>query len=209
MVEKNKSNFVKVIVLVVALIILGISSTYAYFTTVITGTPNTTTLKAGKLDIDTNLSSVSAINNTRLFLIDAADKASDAESVSFYVQSTSDSTVSAKYYIYLKEISISKNLYSSYFKWELLQNGTVVGSGNFASATRTSASSSTEASNVSTTAADITLTSNALTLATNSKDNLIFRLWLENDASVNQIELTEGSFSGKLYLEAVPVSSNN
>lgn len=207
--EKNKSGIAKVILLVVALIVLGVSSSYAYYSIVITGTPNTTTLKSGKLDISTNLTSVSAINNAKLFLINAADKASKAESVSFYVQNTSSSTVSAQYYIYLRNINISKNLYSKYFKWELLRNGTVVASGNFASATRTSSSSSTEASNVSTTASDITLTTSALSIAKNTKDTLIFRLWLENDSTVNQISLTEGSFSGKLYLEAVPVSSNN
>lgn len=207
--EKNENNFSKVIILVVALIVLGISTTYAYFTAKITGEPTTTILKAGNLKIESNLESVSAINNTKIRLIDASDKATSAEKVTFYVKSTSSSTVDAKYYIYLKDITLTKNLYSNYFKWELLRNGVVINSGSFDNATRTSAINSGEANNVSTTAEDIALNSEAITLAKNTSDTIVFRVWLENDSAANQIELTNGSFSGKLYLEAVPVSSNS
>lgn len=207
--KSNRNNLVKVIVLVVALIVLGISTTYAYFTSTITGGANTTTLKAGKFTIDTDLETVSAINNTKLNLVNAEDKATKAESVSFYVKSTSDSTIDAKYYIYLKEITLSKNLYSNYFKWELLQNNVVVGSGTFGDAVRTDAATTGEADNVATTAADLSLNTEALTLAKNTSDTIIFRIWLENDETVNQIDLTNGSFAGKLYLEAVPASNND
>ena len=206
--EKNTSNYTKVIILVVALIVLGISTTYAYFTSQITGGPSTTILKAGNLKIETNLESVSAINNTKIKLINENDKATSAEKVTFYVKSTAESTVDAKYYLYLKDISLSKNLYSNYFKWELLQNNEIVGSGTFGTATRTDTATSGEAENVSTTAADIALNKEALSLAKNSNDTIIFRIWLENDETINQIDLTNGSFSGRLYLEAVPVSSN-
>lgn len=207
--EKNGNNFSKVIILVVALIVLGISTTYAYFTARITGEPTTTSIKAGNLKIESNLESVSAINNTKIRLIDESEKTTSAEKVTFYVKSTSDSTVDAKYYIYLKDIKLTKNLYSNYFKWELLKNGVVINSGNFGSAIRTNAITDGEANNVSTTAEDIALNSEAITLAKNTSDTIVFRIWLENDSNINQIELTNGSFSGKLYLEAVPVSSNN
>lgn len=203
----NKRNFSKVMVLVVALIVLAVSVSYAFFTARITGTPIKTVVKAGNLKIDTNLESVSAINNLKIKLIDASAKETSAEKVSFYVKNATDSTVDAKYYIYLRDITLTKNLYSNYFKWELVKNGTVINSGTFANATRTDTATSGEASNVSTTAADITLTKDAITIAKNTNDNLIFRIWLENDAVANQIELTNGSFSGRLYLEAVPVSS--
>lgn len=203
----NKRNFSKVMVLVVALIVLAVSVSYAFFTARITGTPIKTVVKAGNLKIDTNLESVSAINNLKIKLIDASAKETSAEKVSFYVKNAADSTVDAKYYIYLRDITLTKNLYSNYFKWELVKNGTVINSGTFANATRTDTATSGEASNVSTTAADITLTKDAITIAKNTNDNLIFRIWLENDAVANQIELTNGSFSGRLYLEAVPVSS--
>lgn len=207
--EKNKSNFSKVIVLVVALIVLGISTTYAYFTAKVSGTPTKTTLTSGNLKIETNLESVSAINNTNMRLINASDKATSAEKVTFYVKNTADSTVNANYYIYLKGITLSKNLYSNYFKWELLCNDTVVGSGTFASATRTDTVTSGEADNVSTSAADITLNTEAIVLEKNTSDTIVFRVWLENDNNTNQINLTKGSFAGKLYLEAVPVASNS
>lgn len=207
--EESKSNFSKVIVLVVALIVLGISTTYAYFTNKLSGTPSTTSLTSGNIKIETNLESVSAINNKKIKLINEADKETSAEKVTFYIKNTAESNVDAKYYVYLKEITLSKNLYSNYFKWELLQNGSVVGSGDFGSATRTDTATAGEADNVSTTAADIALNAEALPLSKNTSDTIIFRVWLENDENTNQISLTNGSFTGKLYLEAVPVSSNS
>jgi len=192
--ENTKRNLTKIIVLVVALIVLAVSATYAYFAAVISGTPSQTTLSAGNLKIETNLNSASAINNPQLQLINASDKSTKAETVSFYVKNTSSSTVSAKYYIYLKDISLSSNLRSKYLKWELLRGTTSVATGTFVNAT----SSTTQ----------IQLNTTALNIAKNTTDNLVFRLWLENDASTNQTSLMNGSFSGKLYLEATPVSVN-
>lgn len=206
--KNNKSNISKVIVLVVALIILGVSVTYAYFTAQISGKPTQTTIKAGTLKIETNLESVGSINNTQMKLIDAANKETEAESVSFYVKNSSESTVTAKYYIYLKDIAISKNLYSTYFKWELLQNGNVVGSGTFADTVRKDTPNTGEAANIITTAEDMTLNKDAISLITNKSDSLEFRVWLENDANVNQIDLANANFEGKLYLEAVPGTKN-
>lgn len=206
--KNNKSNISKVIVLVVALIILGVSVTYAYFTAQISGTPTQTTIKAGTLKIETNLESVGAINNTQMKLIDATNKETEAETVSFYVKNSSESTVTAKYYIYLRDITISKNLYSAYFKWELLQNGNVIGSGTFADAVRKDVPATDESANVITTAENITLNNDVVSLATNKSDSLEFRVWLENDANVNQIDLANANFEGKLYLEAIPGSKN-
>lgn len=205
----NKSHFSKIIVLVVSLIVLGISGTYAYYTTTIKGSPSTTRATSGSLKITSSLESASAINNTKIKLIDAADKEIGADKVNFTVTNATDATVSAKYYVYLKNITLSKNLYSSYFKWELVRNGVIVGSGTFAEAIRTSAESVNETSNVITQANDILLHQTALDLGIGQTDTLVFKMWLENDENVNQIDLTNGSFSGRLYLEAVPVSENN
>lgn len=204
----KKSNYTKIIVLVLALIVLGVAATYAYYTSSISGTPSQTSLESGKLYFNTNLESVSAINNTKLHLINAVDKNTQAEKVTFTAENTSNSTVSAKYYVYLKNVKLSKNLYSEYFKWELVQNGTVRSSGSFATASRSDAATTGEAENVITSANDIQLNTDALVIAPNTKDTVIFRMWLENSETENQIELTNGSFSGKLYLEAVPVSQN-
>jgi hypothetical protein len=202
--KSNKSGILKVLVLVVSLVVLAFSATYAYYTTSITGDSSETVLKSGKLEITTNLESVSAINNSNIILINASEKEEKADSVTFYISNPSTSTIDAKYYVYLTDINLSKNLYSEYFKWELLKNDEVVNSGTFKNASRKTEISEDEENNVLTTSEDIQLNSSALYISPNTTDTLVFRLWLENDDSKNQIELTEGSFSGKLYLEAVP-----
>lgn len=204
---RKKSGFAKVVVLVFALIVLAISLTYAYFTANISGTPSTTTLKSGNLVVETDLESANAINNSKMSLINESAKEESSDKVTFYVTNTKDSTVSAKYYIYLDDITLTKNLYSEYLKWELLKNDSVIYSGTFKNAIRTSDVTSGEADNVSTTAEKIQLNTEALTLDINSTDNLVFRMWLENDPDVNQLSLTEGAFAGRLYIEAVPLTN--
>lgn len=205
--HKNTSNYIKVMILTMALIVLGISATYAYFTSTISGDSTKTELKAGKLDIDTNLNNTNRINNPKIGLIDRTEKETKAEKVSFYINNTSLSTVDAKYFIYLKDIELSKNLYSEYFKWELVKNGEVIENGDFKNAIRIDEVSPTEEKNAITTVEEMTINQEAIVLNKNNTDNLIFRVWLENDENINQIDLTNGSFSGRLYLDAVPVSS--
>lgn len=205
--KNGKGNFLKVLILVVALIVLAVSGTYAYYTTAITGTPTKTEIKSGVFKVDTSLESVSAILNTKMKLIDSANKGTQAEKLTFTVKSPSDATVDGNYYIYLKDIHLSKNLYTKYLKWELEKDGTVVASGDFSSATRSDSVTSGEADNVVTTVNNIQLNTNPIRLAKKESHTLVYRMWLENDPNVNQISITNGSFSGRLYLEAFPVSS--
>jgi hypothetical protein len=205
----KKNNTLKIVVLILALLVIVISVSFSYYTARISGEASKTAVTAATLDLTTDLETVNVINNTNIRLIEASDKEKKAETVTFNVTNPSTSTVSAKYFIYLKEINLSKNLYSSYFKWELLKNGSVIASGTFANANRTSTASDGEANNVLTTADDIELNTDAITIDPDNKDEIVFRIWLENDTTVNQINLTEGSFSGKLYLEAVPVRTGD
>ncbi len=207
--KQKKSNYAKVIVLVISLVVLGVSASYAFFYTTIKGDTSTTTIQAGKLTIETNLDSKNAISNEHLNFIKETEKESKADKISFTVSNKSDSNVSGKYNVFLKEINLTKNLYSSYFKWELLRGRTVIGSGNFSDATRSDAEISGEDERVSTTANDIKLTTDEIILNPNMTDTLTFRMYLVNDDAVNQISLTEGSFTGKLFIQAVPISNNN
>ncbi len=198
-----KSHYTKVIVLVVALIVLGVSTTYAFYSTSIKGEAGETSLGSAKLNVTTNLESAGAINNPKLKLVSSAEQ---AEKVSFTVTNENTSTVSAKYYISLHDLTISSNLYSKDFQWDLSQDGTVKASGNFASATKTSDPVSSAAANAVTNAENLQLNTDALIIAPGKTDNLVFRIWLQN-TDENQIALTNGSFSAKLYLEAVPQST--
>lgn len=205
--NKKKNSLAKVMLLVVSLIVIGVSGTYAYFTLTMSE-PAVTSAKSGVFKVESSLDTTNAINNTKIRLIDNAEKETKSEKVTFTVTSLDESTVDGEYYIYLKDILLSKNLYTSYLHWELLQNGEVKAQGNFGdvASKRTDTPIADEADNVVTSLSEIKLNETGLRLIKKAKDTLIFRMWLENDPDVNQIAITNGSFSGRLYLEAYPVS---
>lgn len=216
--KSSRRNITKVIILVVSLIVIGVSGTYAYFTMSLTGDPSETKATAGVFKVISSLEDVSAINNTRLRLVDAADKETKAEKLTFTVTSLPESNVDARYYIRLKNIELSKNLYSPYLKWEIAKNtGEILASGDFSQAQRDGAAATNEADNVLTNAKDIDLTAstqttsgkNGLVLTQKTTETLVFRIWLQDDPNTNQIDLTNGSFAGRLFLEAVPISEIN
>lgn len=205
--EKKKNSLAKVMILVVSLIVIGVSGTYAYYTLSMSD-PSTTSAKSGVFKVESSLETTNAINNNKIRLINNIEKEIKAEKVIFTVTSKSESTIDGEYYIYLKDILLSKNLYTKYLHWELVKNNVVEASGDFADAAskRTDTPVANEADNVVTSISEMKLNETPLHLNKNSKDTLIFRLWLENDPNVNQIAITNGSFAGRLYLEAFPVS---
>lgn len=203
-----KNQAIKIGILVVAIVVLGVSLSYAYYSANKSGNSQIDETTAGRLDLSSTLTTASAINNAKLQLLDASNVAAEAEKVEFSVTSADTSTVNGKYYIYLTDIQLSKNLYSKYFKWQLVRitsNGeSEIANGNFENATRSDTPSEIEEEKAVTSVEDITLNSTVLTIAPNTTDQLLFRLWLENDPDNNQIELTEGTFRGKLKIEATP-----
>lgn len=212
--EKKKINvknqLIKISILVIAIVVLGVSLSYAYYSANKTGNGIIDERTAAKLDLTTTLTNAPNISNMKLTLIEKENIKTDAEKVAFTVTNANTSTVNGKYFIYLTNIKLSKNLYSSYFKWQLVRvtssGENIVASGNFANASekRSDTPVAGESNNVITTLEDISLNSNVLTIAPNTTDSLVFRIWLENDPNVVQNELTSGSFEGKLKLEATP-----
>ncbi len=214
--EKSGKNsyMIKALVFVSALVILTMSTTYAYFTLKITGTSAASSLTAAKLSLATDLTTKAAFSNTKFSLINASDKATKANSVSFYITNNSTAGVSALYTVYLTNVTITKNLKSADLKWELVKSGTTestIASGDFSGVTGTATTvtvnvNGTNTSKEALSISRITLNSTAVKLAKGSTDNLIFRIWLQN-SNANQTSLLEGSFKGKLAFEATPTKS--
>lgn len=207
--NEMKNQIIKISVLVVAITVIGISLSYAFFTGTIKGESDIEERNAAKLDLVSTLTTTDAINNMHLELIEPEDIKKQADKVEFSITNQNTSTVNGKYFVYLTDIKMSRNLYSKYFKWELVRvtsaGESQIETGNFQTATRVGAPNDGEADNVITDVEDIGLNKVALQIPVNATDNLIFRLWLENDQNINQIELTDGSFEGRLKIEATPV----
>lgn len=215
--EENKINSSKnlgrIFVLVVSLIVIGVSASYAYFVTNIIGKPTQSTISSGKFEVTSSLEDANAIKDLSLTLINPEEITTKAKSLNFNVVSTSLSTIDAKYHIFLRGITLSKNLYSTDFKWSLsnsdcTEGNCILASGDFSSAERVDVASMEESPNVLTTVKDIQLTTDAILLQKNTTQNLVFRIWLQNDANRNQIGLTNGSFEGKLSISAIPAEMN-
>lgn len=179
-VPKRYVVFYLSIVVLIATITFKVSN--AYFTANIYGNDSAyqTVITSG--DLQLSFLDTQYINTNDLTIIDASEVATKAEKSTFKVKNTG--TASAKYRIDLG-VTISENLKSSDFKWELLVDNVVNNSGTFANVN----SGST-----------ITLTASPLALAPNEVHNYELRLWLQDNPSANQISLTEGTFTGVVSL---------
>ena len=181
----KKRNYLLYISLIVILISIAFSLSYAYLSANVTGndTAKTTNVTSGTLNIDFATSAY--ISNNNMLLISDENVATQADQTSFTVANTTGN-INGKYTLSLTELSISANLKSSDFKWDLLKNGTSISSGNFTTAV---------------TGTDFDLTSGVQTISTNTTDSYVLRIWLSETTS-DQQSLENGTFSAKIKMTA-------
>ena len=206
----KKKSFVKntvlISVLVVSIIVIGISLSFAYFTMSIQGSSDTGNNQAAILNVTTTLTTADAINATSLAIIDGSEYLTKAESIEFTVTNNTDSNVNALYTINMTDITISKNMLSQYFKWALVINsdtGNAI-TGSFQDLSLAD-EGNTDTSTVTIGSKVLIADENARSLSIGGTDTITLYLWLENDNNVDQLYLTNGTFSGKLSLNATPV----
>lgn len=183
--SKTKKTIIAVL-FVLTIIVAALGSTYAYFTATITGNDTASRIRtySGKLALDFQTSQY--INNLSGELIQDSQRATQADQSIFSVYHLASSTADASYTLTLSDISISDNLKSADFKWELVKNGTVINSGNFA--------------NIGT-STTMTITPANQTLTLGNTDNYVFRLWL-SETQADQSSLYDGTFSAKISIDA-------
>ena len=156
---------------------------YAYFAAHgISGESYQTVINSG--DLQLSFLDTQYISSDKLVIIDEEEVATDAEKSIFKVKNTSN--YNASYQIDLG-VTISENLISGDFKWELLVDGVRNNIGTFADVSSGSS---------------IKLTDSNIDIAPGEENNLELRIWLQNDPNRNQIELSEGTFTGVVSLTA-------
>lgn len=183
-----KKHIVLYISIVLIIITVTFTISYAFFQTIISGndTAKKTEATTGNLAIDFTTSQY--INDTNLMLIQDADRAAKAPYTTFTIKPTSDTNVASQYNLYLTDINISDNLKSADFKWEIIKGSTTINSGNYLNATS---------------GTDLLLTSTPIDLsATSTGDTWIFRTWL-SETNEDQLSLTNGTFSARVKVVAV------
>ena len=185
--KKNKrNNTIKIVLFILTLIILGFGMTYAYFTATVRGNEEASLAEfsAGGIVIDFDTSAY--INSENIELISDEDKETSSEQNKFTVSLKTSTSKSVTYLLSLNNITITDNLKSADFKWELLRNGSIINSGDFSEIG---------------TATTMKLTSTAVTMTYNQQDSYIFRIWLSN-TDQDQSNLYNGEFSAKISLVA-------
>ncbi len=123
-----RNYFIMVLLFVISIVTLGISFSYAYFAATFSGEDEITNQKAANLNISSTLTSANAINAEELGLIKGEEYQTKGKKVAFTITNNDKSTeekeasnVNAYYTIKLVEMSLSKNLFSKYFKWALVK----------------------------------------------------------------------------------------
>ena len=204
-VDKSKKRVILgSLIIVVSIVIIGLSLSYAYYVNTIreTNADNQgASLTSGNLSMDFTTSQ--NINATSASLINDADILSEENNnyTAFSISFAEDNTVSeATYNIYLTDISMTENFKSSYVKWALYRanntaNNTLVTQGDFSNVTLDGTGSGTH------NASDITLASESITSVEGTKSYKLY-IWLSNDPDNNQISLLNGSLSAKVGFRA-------
>lgn len=184
-----KSHIIRCSVLVVSLVVLTFSVSYAYFSMDVTTSGNvSSTVYSGNMQID--FTSTDSINVQNLNLTKAADVDTKAPQTTFTVKQKEGATGTAQYYVYLVGLEISESLKNSAdFKWKLTKDGDSKSySGTFSSASAT-------------TNGTLLLTSEVQSLATTATDSWTLRIWIE-ETSADQSSLYNAQFSGKVRVVA-------
>lgn len=202
-----KKYSIMVIVFVISIVLIGVSVSYAYFSARFSGESNAPGAETAILNVTTTLTTTPAIDNAELAIIDASEYLTKSEKVFFTVTNETTSNIKGKYNVKIVNMSLSKNLFSKYFKWKLVVNEGTASEKEFTGtfADEAVASEGTEDNTEVTNLTKVLVTDEeALVLDIGQTDDMKFYIWLENDDNVNQLYLTKGSFSGKLSMDAVP-----
>ena len=207
--KRDARSLVLGIIAIMLVITIGIGISYAFYMIGMTGRSDVSQSTAAVLNLTTTLEQVDRINTDKLQLTDITNNNYAevvTDKVTFTVTNESSSNVNGKYNLYLKELALTRNLSSQYFKWAAVVSGTnsKIVTGNFLDTTNLGVEGNTDRTIVSNLTKTLIDDANALTLAPGQTDTITFYIWLEN-ANVDQLYLTSGSFSGKLAIDAVPV----
>ena len=178
------------LIIVVSIVIIGISLSYAYFTNSVqelnSGNQGTN-ITSGELTM--SLATTQYINANSASLINDSDVVSEADYTAFSVTLPSSAdAASATYSLYLTELTITDNLKDSDVKWALYDGSgsNQIASGNFANAT---------------TGTDLPLQSN-IPISRGTTTSYRLYIWLSNDPANQQIDLLNGSLSAKVGFRA-------
>ena len=218
--KTNQINILAALIIVMSLIIIALSASYAYFMNVVKENKGVN-ITSGELTMSFATANEQYINNDSADLLDDDDVLSDSNNdyTEFSVTLPASSTVdSATYFFYLTDLEITQNFKNKDVKWALFKNGSTasledaVASGDFSTVNIPDGAESGTAPD-SKKAKDYSLMykggdqqSNFTIKRTGKEgttDSYKLYIWLSNDPNRNQVGLLNGSLIAKVAFKAV------
>lgn len=190
----TKRNILGAMIVVISIMIIGISFSYAYFVNEIEEVQPSEnkgiSVTSGRLTMNFATLSDQYINANAATLINDADVLSSDMHTDFSITLPSDASVdSANYELYLKDVNITDNFKSEYVKWALYtaaDTTTPVAAGDFRGAV---------------TGEKLPLKS-GLTVSQGNTVSYKLYVWLSNAPSVKQNSLLGGKLTAKVGFTA-------
>lgn len=176
-----KRNIVLYISIAIILVSLTFNFSFAYFTASLQGEGEQNVITSGDIKVEFTDSEV--FTATDMVILAPEEVEVQSEKSTFTVKNTGN--LPANYKIVLNP-TLSSNLISADFKWQLLSGGSVVSSGTFANAVS---------------GQDMDLTS-LTEILPDAQVSYEFRIWLA-ETNQNQIDLTKGTFTGIIKSVAI------
>ncbi len=198
--KSMRNNVMGSLIVVMALIIIGISGSYAYFVNSVK--------EENKENQGVNVYSGALVMNFRTVddkyikasaanLINDADILTKADYTSFSITLPEGNVNTATYNVYLTDIKMTSNFKSQYLKWALYSADTKVASGDFSGVTLSSSATDGKCD-----VSNITLLGNTdINKGTTTSYKLY--IWLSYEPNVQQNSLLNGSISAKVGFRGV------
>ncbi|MBE6161810.1 MAG: hypothetical protein E7158_06300 [Firmicutes bacterium] len=197
-----KDKKLKIIALSILLVTLIGAATYAYFELESEATNKTETkVQTSTFDIETSLTNLDGINAKDIPLINEEEIDTKAVTLDFDVKSLARTKLPGKFNIYLKDVEITNNFISEYFKWQLVMDGNVIGSGDFSDINTKGTPDSNKTNTNSKSYFSNYYIKQGINFNGFNKSNLSLKIYLLN-AEVNQNSLLNGNLKAKVAVEA-------
>ena len=199
--EEKKDSNLRIVaacfLVAIVILIVGFGVAFSYFQFEYDkDTQTESTISSQKYNVETSLTSASAVDATNLQLIDASEAGTQAPSLNFTVKGN------GKFNVYLKDIAISSNMINSAFKWEVVMDGSIIASGDFSDIITNGVVDNTKTSTEQMKYFSRYDLKNNISFNGNNTSNMTVRVYLLNDPVNDQSSLLGGTFENKVAIES-------
>lgn len=205
--KSTKRNVLGSLILVMSIVIIGISTSYAYFINTVEEVNSENkgvSVTSGALTMNFATVEDKYINANAASLINDSDVTTKADYTTFSVTLPSGKVSAASYNLFLTDIKMTQNFKSEYLKWALYSaEGVQVATGDFSGVTMGTQDGTNDAGTpVYDVTGNIPLKTN-IDIASGATDTYKLYVWLSYVADVQQNSLLNGSLSAKVGFRGV------